>query len=296
MVIQAPDTAKMNKWNDQYNRWIYKQIATHNIEPSLNGIAFIPTYKDWVAISSTDRIDNGTMRIIMGNAVAVKAIKTNHTNPWPDGSAFAKLLWVQVGDSSGNINSGEFKQVDFMTKNKQLYTQTNGWGYSRWLLNKKLVPYGENSLFSTGCVNCHQSMKEHDYVFTTPVNITADHALEDKVLCSSINKKDSTMTTLYGNDIASGFARNQPGNEYPAGSSLTLVTWAAKEDEHWFGGVIPGDIKSIEKIRFIITGKNKAKVVYEMFQGKSLRKAATDKLNELRRINLIVNMRASVMP
>jgi len=45
-----------------------------------NGIAFLPEYKNWKAISSTERFDNQTLRQILGNDVAVKAIAENHIN------------------------------------------------------------------------------------------------------------------------------------------------------------------------------------------------------------------------
>ena len=296
MVIQEPDTAKTNKWNGQYAKWIHGTTAVSDIKPALNGIAFLHRYKDWAAISSTERIDNGTMRIIMGNCIAITAIKTNQTNPWPDGATFAKVIWIQVADYSGDIHAGEFKQVDFMIKNKDKYPLTDGWGYSRWVMGTQLVPYGENALFTTGCVNCHQSMKEQDYVFTTPVNIKADHGLEDKVLSSSINKKDGTLSTLYGNDIATRFARTHIGSDYSAGTVLTFVTWTQKEDLHWFGANVPGAIKSIEKIRFTNTGKKQSEPLYEKYEGNPLLKIETDKLNDWKRINFILSLRASVMP
>jgi hypothetical protein len=296
MVVQKPDTSKTNEWNVQYTKWIHGALAVSDVKPSPNGIAFMPAYKDWVAVSSTDRIDNGTMRIIMGNIVAINAIKTNHTNPWPDGTIFAKIIWTQVADTLGDISAGKFKQVDFMLKDQNKYSQSEGWGYSRWLMGDELVPYGENALFSAGCVNCHKSMKDQDYVFTTPVNITAEAGLQDRMLSSSLNKKDSIMTTLYGNDIAIQFARTETGIDYPVGAVLTLVTWAQKEDLHWFGANIPGYIKSIEKIRFINHGKKQAEPMYEKYVGNSLVKTNTDKLNNRNRINFIVNQRASVMP
>ena len=45
-----------------------------NIPVALNGIAFIPDYKNWQPVSSTERYDNGTLRVIVGNDVAIKAI------------------------------------------------------------------------------------------------------------------------------------------------------------------------------------------------------------------------------
>ena len=126
IVKQRPDTSKTNKWNAQHNKWIRGDIEVSNVKPAPNGISFLPDYKNWTAISSTERIDNGTMRVIVGNNVAVNAIKTSHTNPWPDGTTFAKLIWTQVADLSGDIHAGEFKQLDFMTKNKDKYRTTDG--------------------------------------------------------------------------------------------------------------------------------------------------------------------------
>src|SRR6202522_1189474 len=49
--------------------------------------------------------------------------------------------------------------------------------------------------------------------------------LQWKIITSEINKADFTMSTLYGNDIAVGYARANSQHNYPAGSVLSLVTW-----------------------------------------------------------------------
>ena len=53
----------------------------------------MPQYKDWTVVNSTTRFDANTLRIILGNKVAMKAIADNKTNPWPDGTTFAKVGW-----------------------------------------------------------------------------------------------------------------------------------------------------------------------------------------------------------
>lgn len=136
--------------------------------PTANGIEFIPDYQQWKAISTTDRFDNGTMRVIYGNSVAVQAIASNHTNPWPDGTVFAKVAWAQAADSTGLVRTGEFKQVEFMIKNQKKYADTEGWGWARWR-GKELTPYGKNALFTQECVACHMPRKESDFVFTQPL-------------------------------------------------------------------------------------------------------------------------------
>jgi hypothetical protein len=296
MVVQEYDTAKTKKWKDQYNKWAEGAIPVDPIKPAPNGINFLPAYKDWVAVSSTIRTDNGTMRIIAGNDIAVNAVKTNHTNPWPEGTMFAKIIWTQVADSSGVIHAGDFKQVDFMVKGKIKYAATGGWGYARWLMRAQLEPYGENALFSSGCVNCHQSMKNRDYVFTTPVKITADAGLEDRVLTSCLNQQEGSMSTLYGNEIARKFRRNYAGNEYPPGTILTYITWRQKEDRQWFGANVPGLFQSIERISFVDNGKKSPVPTYERYEENSLVKIGNDQSNDEKRMKFILSLQSSVMP
>ena len=121
-----------------------------------------------LACVSTERFDNGTMRIIYGNEIAVKAIKDHKTNPWPNGTIFAKVAWDQLIDSSGNITPGTFKQVEYMIKDTKRFASTKGWGWARFL-SPKLEPYGKNAMFTTECINCHRPMKDNDFVFTSPI-------------------------------------------------------------------------------------------------------------------------------
>ena len=297
LLISAPDTLKSKAWDDQYAKWIHKETTPQNSKPSPNGIGFMPDYKNWVAVSSTDRSDDGRLRIITANGIAINAIKNKNTNPWPDGSAFAKIAWTQVFDSSGIIHAGEFKQVAFMIKDKKKYSSTGGWGFAQWEDGTLLMPHGKDVLFAQGCINCHKPMKENDFVFTMPVKLETTPALEDKVICSLVNGEEHTMSTLYGNDIAARFARAHSGNNYPAGATLTLVTWFQKEDSHWFGAKIPGVIKSIEKLLFIEPGNERVQPAYEEYAGASLKKIETNNLKDVNgRVNFILSQRASVLP
>lgn len=138
------------------------------IKPSPNGIQYIPDYRNWKVISTTDRFDNGTMRIIFGNDVAVRAIENHETEVWPDGTIFAKAAWKQAVQSDGSVTAGDFVQVEFMIKNARKYSRTNGWGWARWL-GKELNPYGKKPDFDQECMACHLPMKDQDHVFTSPL-------------------------------------------------------------------------------------------------------------------------------
>src|SRR5262245_12283290 len=48
--------------------------APAEVQPVPNGLAFPPDYADWTAVSSTERFDNGTLRVVLGNDVARRAI------------------------------------------------------------------------------------------------------------------------------------------------------------------------------------------------------------------------------
>ena len=50
--------------------------------------------------------------------------------------------------------------------------------------------------------------------------------LQWKVITTSISQKDSSMSTIFGNDIAVQYARSAAGHNYPIGSMISLVVWS----------------------------------------------------------------------
>jgi mono/diheme cytochrome c family protein len=167
-VKQKPDdTAKVNALNKQYAH-IQKTAPMPKLPTEPNGVTFIADYKNWQPISTTERFDNGTMRVIFGNDIAVKAIKEGHINPWPNGTTFAKVAWDQLADKDGNIKTAAFKQVEYMIKDDKKYAATGGWGWARFK-TPKLVPYGKNVMFTNECTNCHKPVADQDLVFTSPI-------------------------------------------------------------------------------------------------------------------------------
>jgi hypothetical protein len=201
------------------------------VSPAPNGIAFLPDYKNWRAVSSTDRFDNNTIRQILGNDIAIRAIASNHTNPWPDGTAFAKVAWAKRVDDEGIERPGSFAQVEFMIRDSGKYSATRNWGFARWR-GADLKPYGKDASFVNECVGCHEPLRNNDYVFTKPVTPVP----EGRVVTSWIDPRNSTMSTLYGNDSEDAV--------------LTLVTWKQIPDEHWFGakiGSLPGVLQTLTR-------------------------------------------------
>ncbi|PTQ96620.1 cytochrome P460 [Mucilaginibacter yixingensis] len=167
MVKSAPgDTAKIHDRDLQLQT--VGRTGGNKDAKTLNGITYIPDYGNWQIMSTSDRFDNGTMRVIYGNDIAVKAVKEHHINPWPNGTVFAKAAWDQVEDRNGNVTTGAFKQVEFMIKDAEKYQSTRGWGFARFKTPQH-IPYGKTAMFTHECISCHEPMKDNDLVFTFPI-------------------------------------------------------------------------------------------------------------------------------
>ncbi|HEY1946579.1 MAG TPA: heme-binding domain-containing protein [Bryobacteraceae bacterium] len=164
---QATPAAAVGEADAQYAKWIHGTGVPPPVSPALNGLAFIPEYKNWKAISSTERFDNHTMRAILGNDIAIKAIAGRQINPWPDGATFAKVTWFQQVDDKGFTRTGAFQQVELMVKDSKKYASTLGWGFGRWR-GTDLKPYGKDAAFANECVGCHTPVRNSDYVYTPP--------------------------------------------------------------------------------------------------------------------------------
>lgn len=308
------DTSLVNAGDREYQNWINGHKAViDNTRPALNGIHYVKGFENWKAISTSDRFDNGTMRVIFGNDIAVKAIASGNINPWPDGAILAKAAWKEETDPAGMVRSGQFFQVEFMIKDSREYASTEGWGWARWR-GTDLKPYGKTALFTEECTSCHQPMKDNDYVFTMPLHLSAgnpasipanplynskaslqaadslpENPLSWKVLTSLVNRKDNSMATLYGNDIAVNYARSHAGKDYPSGAKLALVTWQQQDDQHWFGARIPDRILSVEMVTFTGAGTPQ----YSNYQGQPLRLTTNPQPD---RLATILSYRAAVVP
>jgi Cytochrome P460 len=89
-------------------------------------------------------------------------------NPWPGGTMFAKVAWMQQPDDKGILHAGAFQQVEFMIRDSKKYAATKGWGWARWR-GIDLKPYGKKAEFTSECIGCHTPVHKNDYVFTMPI-------------------------------------------------------------------------------------------------------------------------------
>jgi hypothetical protein len=167
LATAAPaDPEKIAVSDAQYRKWVAQPGSPISVRPAPNGIAFMPGYKDWKVISSTVRNDTKTLKLILGNDVAMAAIARNSINTWPNGTILAKVSWSQQADANGVIEPGEFQHMALMIKNDREYAATAGWGWAQW--GSTLTPDGKNADFSAECVACHSPLRQNDYVFTFP--------------------------------------------------------------------------------------------------------------------------------
>ena len=132
-----------------------------------------------------------------------------------------------------------------------------------------------------------------------PGNLPAN-PLQWRVITSVADGSSSTMSTLYGNDIAVDYARTHSDQGYPPGSELSLVTWTEMEDPRWFGAGIPDAVKSVEFLTVSADSKGHAFYTYKRYEGTSWSESgpADSDASEtpVGRVAWIISRRAAVMP
>ena len=248
-------------------------LSLSSVAPALNGIPFDPSFLNWKPLSFSDRGDNNTFRFVLGNDVAVRAAQSGAISPWPDGARFAKVAWQQALGPDRLIHSGKFVQVELMIKDASQFKDTDGWGWARWV-GADLKPYGKDAHFVNECTGCHQPVRGDDYVYTlpfTPAHIENAEAVNNnaaalptglpfqtlawQAITMFVDPNTRSIAALYGNASAIEAIRSRRASGYPAGAVLALVTWAERDDPHWFGARIPDRVASIEFVQISAAGE-----------------------------------------
>lgn len=129
-----------------------------------NTIAYPLGWQNWSTIAVSHRSDNNTMRIILGNSVAVEAAREGKTNPWPDGAILGKVVWkaAELESWKAAIVPKEFVHAEFMFRDSKQYTSTYGWGWARWI-GPSQEPFNEGA---DACISCHQPVENRNWVFS----------------------------------------------------------------------------------------------------------------------------------
>ncbi|MBY5921114.1 cytochrome P460 family protein [Ferrimonas balearica] len=132
-------------------------------EPS-NGLSYPEGWQDWSTLAVSHRTDNGTVRVILGNEIAIAAARRGETQPWPDGAMLGKVVWKAeaLADWPAAIGPGQFVHAEFMARVEG--AGETGWRWGRWV-GAELQPYGKGE---GECIACHTPVKQRDWVFTEP--------------------------------------------------------------------------------------------------------------------------------
>jgi|SRR5579872_2808994 len=118
-----------------------------------------------------------------------------------------------------------------------------------------------------------------------------------RVITSMADKTSSTMSTLYGNDLAVDYARAHSDRGYPDGSVLALVTWTQQNDPRWFGARIPNRVASVEFLTVGTLPDGHATYSYQEFAGATLKQASAEQTAAPSgRALFLLAQRAAVLP
>lgn len=143
--------------------------ATDKAPAPSHGIPYPDGWQNWATIAVSHRTDNNTLRVILGNDVAVKAARSGSTNPWPDGTILGKVVWkdTQLENWKAAIAPNEFVHAEFMFKDTTKYAGSYGWGWARWV-GLEQTPFDKGT---DVCIACHTPVKNRDWVFTDPASL-----------------------------------------------------------------------------------------------------------------------------
>jgi len=137
--------------------------AAADIVSAPTGVTIPKGYRNWQVVAPSQRDDEGEIRVILGNNIAMGALRAKRL-PFPDGAILAKLAWKRVksAEFDNTFIPGEPQRIEFMEKNAKKYAATGGWGFGRFVNG---TPADEKE--HGACWPCHEAnVKGHDFVFT----------------------------------------------------------------------------------------------------------------------------------
>jgi hypothetical protein len=142
-----------------------ESLSGDPLSPS-HGIPYPEGWQQWATIAVSHRQDNNTMRVILGNDVAVRAARSGKVNPWPDGAVLGKVVWkaTELESWPSAAAPDEFVHSEFMFKDSMRFAETQGWGWARWVGLEQQPFEGGMQV----CIACHTPVKQRDWVFTDP--------------------------------------------------------------------------------------------------------------------------------
>lgn len=227
--------------------------------PGANGLELPEDFLDWRVIGAAQ--PNGgmspTIRVILGNDIAVEAARSGRTNPWPDGSQIGHIVWTQGEneDAPGVVVPGNFGAFTLMSKDSDEYAADGGWAYGRWA-TANLTPLAAGE--DRACVDCHTDLvSDNDYVFTRPGALPSLDALNSAapapnglkiptnildwrvIGIASVLGATPTLRVIVGNQAAIEGVRGGDTNPWPENAAIAHFQWNAGENADSADTVVP---------------------------------------------------------
>jgi hypothetical protein len=159
--------------------WGYSAIAAPDkyLLKAPNGISFseIKGYETWQTVAVSRRTDNKELRVILANPTMIKAYKKGIPGKdklFPDKSIIVKIAWSERQNAyfPAAYEPDVLRRVEFIIKDSKRFPKTSGWGYARFVYDAKtstFTPYGKDASFVQECYECHTTVKQKDFIFTS---------------------------------------------------------------------------------------------------------------------------------
>ena len=117
-----------------------------------------------------------------------------------------------------------------------------------------------------------------------------------RVITCGTDPRESTMSTLFGNDTAVRYTRRHSEGDYPQGSMLAFVTWRQQDDNRWFGARLPAETTSVEMLTVGVSDTGQPLYSYEEYGGSPLKRITVVETRAKSRAAYLLSQRAAVMP
>ncbi|HTZ72638.1 MAG TPA: cytochrome P460 family protein [Candidatus Aquilonibacter sp.] len=152
--------------------------------PNGLGFADFRGYEDWQPVAPSETDAQHVIRLIVANPVMIQAYRDGvpgNGKPFPDGSKIAKIEWVpkSITDppfsaATPDTVTGPLKEVEFIEKDSQRFSDTHGWGYAAFNYDDATSTFSPVTLSDrppqgndARCgAACHSIAAAKDYIFT----------------------------------------------------------------------------------------------------------------------------------
>jgi hypothetical protein len=237
-----------------------------------NGLSLPTQLANWSVVGVVNVLPAGTppvgtVRVVLGNDVAVQAARAGQTNPWPEGSMLGHLQWTSGSEpASGTaVTPGAFARATVMMKDSERFAADGGWAYGVWQGPNLTPPAVADPAFDRACVNCHtERVPDEDYVFTIPGVLPTQADIDGAAvqpngvempagilnwrvigIASREADMNPTIRVIIGNDIAVEAARSGDTDPWPDGAMLAHYSWVAGDNENAPDTVTPVSFAAI---------------------------------------------------